>query len=173
MGMYAQETVVTSDNTDKTDSLAQVVSKLSAKVQKVEDDKRNESIWKKRSKYFHIGYINQTLTHQDISGLKWKSDFGVSLGFGHTYYLHRRALFNMLKFGLDITWLDISYAKYSQPKEWAEPSESTYPDEDSEDFDLGVPRAPYRSIHYSQSDRLSQIERLFPLYTFGFYRYNE
>lgn len=25
MGMYAQETVVTSDNTDKTDSLAQVV----------------------------------------------------------------------------------------------------------------------------------------------------
>ncbi len=159
MGMYAQETVVTSDNTDKTDSLTQVVSKLSAKVQKVEDDKRNESIWKKRSKYFHIGYINQTLTHQDISGLKWKSDFGVSLGFGHTYYLHRRALFNMLKFGLDITWLDISYAKYSQPKEWTEPSESTYPDEDSEDFDLGVHQVEL-GLHIGPSITLNPIDYL-------------
>lgn len=78
MGVYAQETPVNGVNLDKVDSLTQVVNDLSSHVKKVEDDKRNESIWKKRSKYFQIGYMNQTLTNQDIPDLKWKSDFGVS-----------------------------------------------------------------------------------------------
>lgn len=57
-GAYAQNTSVNDTNTDKVDSLTQVVNELSSKVQKVEDDKRNESVWKKRRNYFGIGYMN-------------------------------------------------------------------------------------------------------------------
>ena len=35
-------------------------------------------------------------------------------GFWKTYYLHK-PLLNMIKFGIDATWFDISYAKYSEP----------------------------------------------------------
>lgn len=156
MGIYSQETITNGEHTDKTDSLTQVVNELSLKVRKVEADKHNESIWKKRNKYFYIGYINQKLTYQDISGLEWKSDFGVSLGFGRTYYLHKKPLFNILKFGLDATWLDISYAKYSQSEGWVEPTD---PEEDSDDFDLGVHQVEF-GLHVGPSITLNPANHL-------------
>ena len=81
LSIYAQDIPASNDGTDKVDSLTQVVNEL----QKVEDDARNEAIWNKRKKYFQIGYINQTLTHQDVPGLEWKSDFGVSLAMGKSF----------------------------------------------------------------------------------------
>jgi len=159
LGVYAQETPVNGVNLDKVDSLTQVVNDLSSHVKKVEDDKRNESIWKKRSKYFQIGYMNQTLTNQDIPDLKWKSDFGVSLSFGRTFYLHKKPLFNMLKFGLDATWMDISYAKYSQPEGWVEPSESSEQVDPSEDIDLGVHQVEF-GLHVGPSITLNPVNHL-------------
>lgn len=164
-GAYAQNTSTNDTNTDKVDSLTQVVNELSSKVQKVEDDKRNEAVWKKRSKYFGIGYMNQTLTHQDIPGLEWKSDFGVSLNLGRTFYLHKKPLFNMLKFGLDVTWMDVSYAKYSAPEGWVEepsaPVEPEYPDEDDEDIDidLGMHQVEF-GLHIGPSITLNPVNHL-------------
>ena len=136
LSIYAQDIPASNDGTDKVDSLTQVVNELSSKVQKVEDDARNVAIWNKRKKYFQIGYINQTLTHQDVPGLEWKSDFGVSLAMKQTFYLHKKPLFNMLKFGLDATWFDVSYAKYSQPKGWEGPSDPSDFEEGEAYFDL-------------------------------------
>ena len=47
-------------------------------------------------------------------------DFGVSLTFGKTYYLHKKPLLNMIKYGIDATWFELSYAKYSEPDVFAE-----------------------------------------------------
>ena len=130
------------------DSLLQVVNELSDRVQKTEDAARNERIWKKRAKYFNIGYItNQTLTDKVDAEAEWKSDFGVSLTFGKTYYLHKKPLLNMIKFGIDATWFELSYAKYSEPDVFAEGGSYTrayndyssgYEDYYEEDFDLGI-----------------------------------
>lgn len=156
LSIYAQEVSVDNGNVNKVDSLTQVVNELSSKIQKVEDDKRSESIWKKRRKYFYIGYMNQTLTHQDVPGLEWKSDLGFSFGIGRTYYLHKKPLFNMLKFGLDATWLDISYAKYSQPKGWEEPSESTELDDEE---DLGTHQVEI-GLHFGPSITINPVDHL-------------
>lgn len=43
-----------------------------------------------------------------ISGSRWQWE--------NHFYLHKKPLFNMLKFGLDATWFDVSYAKYSHRK---------------------------------------------------------
>ena len=48
LSIYAQDIPASNDGTDKVDSLTQVVNELSSKVQKVEDDARNETIWNKR-----------------------------------------------------------------------------------------------------------------------------
>lgn len=156
LGIHAQDIPVDSGNADNVDSLKQVISELSSKIQKVENDERNEAIWNKRKKYFHFGYMNQTLTHQDFPGLEWKSDFGFSMGMGRTYYLHKKPLFNMMKFGLDATWLDISYAKYSQPKGWEEPFESTELDDEE---DLGTHQVEI-GLHIGPSVTINPVDHL-------------
>ena len=63
-----------------------------------------------RKNYFNIAYVDQTLENKD-NGLRWKSDCGVSIVKGTTYYLHSKPLFGMLKFGIDWTQVDLNYAK--------------------------------------------------------------
>ena len=146
--IFAQEADSEVQSSQREDSLLQVVNELSDRVQKTEDAARNERIWKKRAKYFNIGYItNQTLTDKVDAEAEWKSDFGVSLTFGKTYYLHKKPLLNMIKFGIDATWFELSYAKYSEPDVFAEGGSYTPPYNDyssgyedyyEEDFDLGI-----------------------------------
>lgn len=56
--IFAQEADSEVQSSQREDSLLQVVNELSDRVQKTEDAARNERIWKKRAKYFNIGYIN-------------------------------------------------------------------------------------------------------------------
>lgn len=143
-GVFAQEVNPEAQTSQKEDSLQQVVSELSSRVQKVEESSRNERIWKKRAKYFNIGYIaNQTLTDKQDADAKWKSDFGASLTFGKTYYLHKKPLLNMIKFGIDATWADLSYVKYSEPDEFADdgrnnPSYNSNSYYEEEESDFGI-----------------------------------
>lgn len=109
IGAYAQDTPVNGRNVDKVDSLTQVVSELSSKVQKVEDDKRNEAVWKKRSRYFYIAYGKNQL--KDNSN-KLSSDYSFAMISGRTYYLHKRPLGGMVKFGIDWNFADVNFAKY-------------------------------------------------------------
>lgn len=111
-GAAAQEPGQPDDNARKADSLQTVVNSLNARVQSAEQTELDRAIWKNRSKYFNIGYVNQKLTDKTYGG-ELKSDFGVSLSWGKTYYLHKKPLFGMMKFGLDWSWLDINYAKSS------------------------------------------------------------
>ena len=146
--IFAQEADSEVQSSQREDSLLKVVNELSDRVHKTEDAARNERIWKKRAKYFNIGYItNQTLTDKVDAEAEWKSDFGVSLTFGKTYYLHKKPLLNMIKFGIDATWFELSYAKYSEPDVFAEGGSYTrayndyssgYEDYYEEDFDLGI-----------------------------------
>lgn len=104
-GAYAQE------NQSRLDSLQQVVSALSSRVEDTQKAELNRAVWKDRAKYFNLGYVKQTLADRTYGG-ELKSDFGASLSWGKTYYLHRKPLFGMLKFGLDWSWMDINYAKF-------------------------------------------------------------
>ena len=75
-GVIAQETDSQAQSFQKEDSLLQVVSNLSDRIQKAEEETRNERIWKKRAKYFNIGYItSQTLTDKLDDEAEWKNDF--------------------------------------------------------------------------------------------------
>lgn len=42
-----------------------------------------------RSKYFNLGYVKQSLVFKDFGDEKLKNDFGVSISWGKTYYLHK------------------------------------------------------------------------------------
>lgn len=95
----------------KIDSLTQVVNTLSSNVKKVEDEARDKKIWKDRAKYFNLYYVNQSLTQKDVNGT-WQNDLGAALAMGRTYYLHKKALLGMIKFGLDWSYFDLNFSKY-------------------------------------------------------------
>lgn len=106
-GVRAQQS---GEMTHQQDSLQQVVNQLTAERDSYEQADLNRRIWKDRAKYFNIGYVKQTLTDKTFGG-DIKSDFGVSLTSGKTYYLHKKPIAGMIKFGLDWSWMDINYAK--------------------------------------------------------------
>lgn len=128
------------------DSLQAVVSDLSKRVKTTENDRLNDAIWKERKKYFMIGYVNQTLKHENIEGLEWKSDYGAFLSYGRTYYLHKKPLFKMIKFGLDLTIPDITYVKYSKPTMPYGNNESDL-DFGIHQVEIGVPIGPSLTIN--------------------------
>ena len=93
------------------DSLKQVVSSLSTAVKQNSDENRNRAIWKDRAKYFNISYVSQSLTLKDVDAT-WKNKMGVAITSGRTYYLHKKPLFNMIKIGIDWSYLDVNFAYY-------------------------------------------------------------
>ena len=92
-----------------TEALQQQVTELSNRLSNMENENREQQIWKRRSKYFNLGYDIQTIS---LAGEKSKSSLGASLSWGKTFYLHKQTLFGMMKVGLDWSWLDLTYAQH-------------------------------------------------------------
>ena len=103
---FAQE----NDNTNqKLDSLQQVVNKLSSQIDEDAEADMQQKIWKDRAKYFNLSYVIQKLQDKDNDGTQFESDFGVAISRGRTYYLHKKPILKMIKFGIDWTQFDINY----------------------------------------------------------------
>lgn len=113
MGGVAWAQEPQSASMSETDSLQQVVAQLTDQVEEAQEAERNEAIWKDRAKYFNIGYVSQRSKPVD-PGLEYRSNLGVSLVWGKTFYLHKKPLARMIKFGIDFSWMDINYAKYDK-----------------------------------------------------------
>lgn len=94
------------------DSLKQTVSALSGKIEGKEKDEQVDEIWGKRRKYMNIGYVTQSLTRKGNGGGTWKSEIGFNYGQGRTYYLHKKPILGMIKFGIDWTFYDLNFVKY-------------------------------------------------------------
>lgn len=94
------------------DLLLQMNAEREEMAAKQAREKKSEMIWG-RNKYFNLGYNAQKVEVKDVENGKMNSDFGFSLTTGRTYYLHKKPILNMIKFGIDWTYLDLTVAKYS------------------------------------------------------------
>lgn len=142
-GVSAQENT----SSQSVDSLQRVVADLNEQMQSVKDAERNEAVWKNRAKYFNIGFSSQKLSPVDApaaygDAAELKSDLGVALVWGRTYYLHKKPLARMIKFGIDFSWMDINYAKYSLP-EYAEGGTSGWAGESGDELSLSAHQLEY------------------------------
>lgn len=122
------------------DSLEKAVQKLEERMNDSQEEQRLNKIWR-RTKYRNIAFVKQSLQEQDGTGEKWHSDYAFALTMGRTYYLHRKPILNIIKFGIDWTYLDINYANYGKIKNYDfdnndYPLES-YPDEQEDDINIG------------------------------------
>lgn len=71
----------------------------------------DKKIWKDRAKYFNISYVKQSLSAQDAD-YKYNSSLGVAITNGRTYYLHKKPILGMIKFGIDWSFYDVNFAMY-------------------------------------------------------------
>ena len=88
---------------------------VSDSIQRAQEE-RNADIWKKSAPII-LGYNWQSLTdNSNILTPKYKSSVAINVSMRRTFYLHKKALGGMAKFGLDLTLMDMSMAMYAKGK---------------------------------------------------------
>ena len=95
--------------------LSSVMAQEADAIKKKRDEKmylKYNKVWNDRKQYFNFSYANQTISSVE-NGAEYKSDWAAALTSGKTFYLHKRPLARMIKFGLDWTWFDLNAAQYS------------------------------------------------------------
>ena len=102
---------VESEETD-VDSLKQVITTLEDEKAELLEQERLRKIWK-RKKYFNLIYGNDDLKITGDEAMKLKSDIHAGMGMGRTFYLHKKPIAKMIKFGLDWTYFQADYSKYT------------------------------------------------------------
>lgn len=146
------------------DSLMQVTpNEETLTKEEIEAKRRYEDVWKDRKKYFNIGYAIQTLSHMEVANTKWNSAFAFYYSMGRTFYLHKKPLFNMMKFGIDLGLPDLTYAKYTDSKDKQEDTESGNLSDlfagSENELDLGMQQVDI-GIHVGPSITLNPVDRL-------------
>ena len=66
---------------------------------------RQEKVWTDRKAWFNFAYGKQSLKI-DKGDICLHSDWGAGISTGRTYYLHRRPILGLMKFGLDWSYFE-------------------------------------------------------------------
>ena len=65
-----------------------------------------------RRKYSQVSIGRNTIKNDQWGTLK--SDIALNYTNGRTFYLHEEEIIDMIRFGIDGTWTDLSYARYTR-----------------------------------------------------------
>lgn len=87
------------------------LEKYDAQLSEIDNKKRLKSIWGP-GRFTKISY-NFSSTGDDINPVD-KSKFSISLAKGTSYMFPSKPIAGMLKFGVDVTWFDLTYSKYKK-----------------------------------------------------------
>ncbi len=98
------------------DSLSQTVTELKKEQAAIKREMFLNKVWGRKS-LFGVSWITtQTLTDKG-TGDKWKLDYAVGMQWGKTYYMHSKPIAGRIKIGIDVNWIDLSFAQYKDPLE--------------------------------------------------------
>jgi hypothetical protein len=129
---------------------------------KEQDKWEMDRIWRRRSSYFNLAYVSQNTTTNIDELASMHSDWGAALSWGKTFYLHRRPVGRVLKFGLDWTWLDLNGACFNQPL--TSIFDGAY-DETLYQLDAGMQLGPSITVNPVHHLKISTYFRVTPSYS--------
>lgn len=96
-------------------------------------------------KYSHISFGKNTINHDDW-GLQ--SDLAINYTDGRTFYLHGEEIAGLVRFAIDGTWTDFTYARYTRTL----PVEGKKRDYKFNQLDYALNIGP--SVHFNPIDNL-------------------
>ena len=73
-----------------------------------------------RKKYRNLSFVKQEFEPASYFGMDQtlKSNFGAAFTVGRTFYLHKKPIAGLIRFGLDATWFDMNYTNYKLEYRW-------------------------------------------------------
>ena len=73
-----------------------------------------------RKKYRNLSFVKQEFEPAYYFGMDQtlKSNFGAAFTVGRTFYLHKKPIAGLIRFGLDATWFDLNYTNYKLEYRW-------------------------------------------------------
>lgn len=77
---------------------------------------------KLRKKYINLSFSNIEMKQDGSPSLK--SNYGGAFTVGRTYFVHKKPIAGMIRFGIDATWFDINYANYKIEYRYRDQGES-------------------------------------------------
>lgn len=98
------------------DVAAQRKAKWERRIERAQEQDKSElnRIWRRRSDYLNLAFVVQNVETNIDELSELNSEWGASISWGKTFYLHRKPIGRVLKFGLDWTWLDLNGACFEQ-----------------------------------------------------------
>ena len=98
------------------DVAAQRKAKGERRIERAQEQDKWEMdrIWRRRSDYLNLAFVVQNVETNIDELSELNSEWGASISWGKTFYLHRKPIGRVLKFGLDWTWLDLNGACFEQ-----------------------------------------------------------
>lgn len=98
------------------DVAAQRKAKWERRIERAQEQDKWElnRIWRRRSDYLNLAFVVQNVETNIDELSELNSEWGASISWGKTFYLHRKPIGRVLKFGLDWTWLDLNGACFEQ-----------------------------------------------------------
>lgn len=98
------------------DVMAQRKAKWERRIERAQEQDKSElnRIWRRRSDYLNLAFVVQNVETNIDELSELNSEWGASISWGKTFYLHRKPIGRVLKFGLDWTWLDLNGACFEQ-----------------------------------------------------------
>ncbi len=119
MAAKGQDIVTDTLGTDAADVRTEMPAVLPTQAESADavtqgKDRGDDEVWKKRRKYFNLGYHTGSLKPAGHDGYECGSEMGFGLDIGRTWYLHKRPIAGLMKVGLDATFLSVSYDKLDE-----------------------------------------------------------
>lgn len=98
------------------DIAARPKAKWERRIERAQEQDKWEMdrIWRRRSDYLNLAFVVQNVETNIDELSELNSEWGASISWGKTFYLHRKPIGRVLKFGLDWTWLDLNGACFEQ-----------------------------------------------------------
>lgn len=120
---------------DRVPDLPAAADNASAKPKRTIPD--TSATWK-RHKYFRVSYAWPQTAAEGCEVLK--SQYGVAITSGNTYFFPKKPIANMVKIGIDVNWMNLQFSKYLSSDTdltWTSDIEATSPTLDGIDDENG------------------------------------
>ncbi len=109
-----------SSDTTRVTTLNDIIAQESKSKTDVKYDQHLRKVWGKNT-FFNISYNKTKLSSDQFpigggrgAANEFKNNLGVGIQWGQTFNFHKKALGNVVFFGLDYTWMDVNFNQYKK-----------------------------------------------------------
>ena len=108
-GFFSANAQYDYSNANRLDSIETAMANANARMAELRADSIRTSIWRGKS-YFNVGYSVSSTSNGNYAAEK--GSYGFFINLGNQFLWPKKAVADIVKFGLDVRWLDIDFTGF-------------------------------------------------------------